>query len=141
MRPLLVVGPVLFAITEASFATILSTTPTPWTRWLPLAVILGASIGLTFPALSATAVMRLPQAKFAVGSAVNNTFRQVGSAVGVAFVVAIQTGSPGVDGYRWAWWFCGGAGAIAALVAVATRVVPAPTTASSDAVVKPAPAR
>ena len=60
---------------------------------------------MTFPVLGAAAVARLPATRLAVGSAVNNTFRQVGAAVGVALVVAIQTSADGINGFRRGWFF------------------------------------
>jgi hypothetical protein len=41
------------------------------------------------PSLSAAAVSRLPVAHYAVGSAVNQATRQIGSALGVAITVAL----------------------------------------------------
>ena len=51
--------------------------------------ITGLGIGLTFPVLSAAAVSSLHIERFAVGSAVNQTARQVGGAFGVALLVVI----------------------------------------------------
>jgi MFS family permease len=65
--------------------------------------ILGIGLGATFPALSASTVLRLPQNRFAVGGAINNTFRQVGAAVGVALVVTVQSQTTGIDGFRNGW--------------------------------------
>jgi EmrB/QacA subfamily drug resistance transporter len=112
-------GPTLFAVSQLAMASLLGTRPTPWTIWLPIAVVQGAAIGMTFPVLSAAAVARLPQTRFAVGSAVNNTFRQVGAAIGVALVVVIQTSTGGINGFRNGWWFTAGCAATVALLAVA----------------------
>jgi NTE family protein len=57
--------------------------------WLPGTLIAGLGIGLTFPVLSAAAVSSLRQERFAVGSAVNQTARQIGGALGVALLVVI----------------------------------------------------
>ena len=57
--------------------------------WLPATLITGLGIGLTFPVLSAAAVSSLHPERFAVGSAVNQTARQVGGAFGVALLVVI----------------------------------------------------
>jgi hypothetical protein len=46
-------------------------------------------VGLVLPSLSAAAVSRLPMAHYAVGSAVNQATRQIGSALGVALTVAL----------------------------------------------------
>jgi EmrB/QacA subfamily drug resistance transporter len=111
------VGPILFATSQVGLALLLNTQPKPWTIWLPLGILQGASIGMTFPVLGAAAVARLPPLRFAVGSAVNNTFRQVGAAIGVALVVAIQTSSDGISGFRNGWWFSAACAAMVALLA------------------------
>jgi hypothetical protein len=49
----------------------------------------GIAVGLVLPSLSAAAVNRLPVAHYAVGSAVNQATRQVGSVLGVALTVAL----------------------------------------------------
>ncbi len=63
------------------------------TLWLPGTLIVGLGIGFTFPVLSAAAVSSLQRERFAVGSAVNQTARQIGGAIGVALLVVIL-GSP-----------------------------------------------
>jgi hypothetical protein len=49
----------------------------------------GVAVGLVLPSLSAAAVSRLPVAHYAVGSAVNQATRQIGSVLGVALAVAL----------------------------------------------------
>jgi MFS family permease len=49
----------------------------------------GIAVGLVLPSLSAAAVSRLPVAHYAVGSAVNQATRQIGSVLGVALTVAL----------------------------------------------------
>ncbi|MGH8980073.1 MAG: DHA2 family efflux MFS transporter permease subunit, partial [Acidimicrobiales bacterium] len=61
--------------------------------WLPGTLVCGLGIGMTFPVLAAAAVSSLGAARFAVGSAVNQTARQVGGAIGVAVLVAILAGA------------------------------------------------
>ncbi len=67
----------------------------PWTEahylshWLAGLVMSGIAVGLVLPSLSAAAVSRLPVAHYAVGSAVNQATRQIGSALGVAITVAL----------------------------------------------------
>ncbi len=117
-------GPTLFAISQIGMALLLGNRPTPWTIWLPIAVVQGAAIGMTFPVLSAAAVARLPPTRFAVGSAVNNTFRQVGAAIGVALVVVIQTSTSGLNGFRNGWWFTAVCAATVALLAFAMPNAP-----------------
>jgi MFS family permease len=79
------------------------------TRWLPATLITGLGIGLTFPVLSAAAVSSLHPERFAVGSAVNQTARQVGGAFGVALLVVIlgapHTATAALDNFRHLWWY------------------------------------
>ena len=77
--------------------------------WLPGTLLVGLGIGLTFPVLSAAAVSSLHQARFAVGSAVNQTARQVGGAFGVALLVVIL-GTPhglpdALNHFHVLWWY------------------------------------
>ena len=96
-RPVIFTGSLLFAGGLLWYATLVGTDPQYLARWLPATLIVGLGIGLTFPVLSAAAVSSLPAARFAVGSAVNQTARQVGGAVGVAVLVAIL-GNPASPG-------------------------------------------
>ena len=102
-RRLLIVGPLLTSCTIVGSVLFLHTNPTPWFPYLPLMFVLGIGLGATFPPLSACTVMRLPQNRFAVGGAINNTFRQVGAAVGVALVVTVQSQTEGIEGFRNGW--------------------------------------
>ena len=117
-RKLLIGGPTVFAIVVLSESFLIGETPTPWTRWLPIMFVLGISIGATFPVLSAATVFGLPQTQFALGGAINNTFRQIGAAVGVAIVVTVQTSTEGIDGFRNGWHLIAVCGLLAALVSV-----------------------
>ncbi len=64
-------------------------TPHYLSVWLPGTLIVGLGIGLTFPVISAAAVSSLEPSRYSVGSAVNQTARQVGGALGVAILVVI----------------------------------------------------
>jgi MFS family permease len=59
------------------------------THWLPGALLVGVGVALSFPVLSAAAVAGLPQERFGVGGAMNQTARQVGAVLGVAILIAI----------------------------------------------------
>ena len=75
--------------------------------WLPSTLLVGLGIGLTFPVLGATAVSSLAPERFSVGSAVNQTARQVGGSVGVALLVVILGSSavPPLASFRHLWEF------------------------------------
>ena len=88
-RTVLVPGALCFAAGLAWFATQVGVEPAYLSQWLPGTLLIGLGIGLSFPVLSAAAVSSLPKERFGVGSAVNQTARQVGGAIGVAILVAI----------------------------------------------------
>jgi NTE family protein len=88
-RTVLVPGALCFATGLAWFATQVGVEPAYLSQWLPGTLLIGLGIGLSFPVLSAAAVSSLPKDRFGVGSAVNQTARQVGGAIGVAILVAI----------------------------------------------------
>jgi MFS family permease len=126
-RRLLVGGPLLFGLLVLIGARIFGSNPTPWSEWLPLMFVLGISIGLTFPTLSAATVHSLPPTLFSLGGAINNTSRQIGSAVGVALVVTIQTSSDGLVGFQRGWYFIAACSAAAGIVALLQPRVEAPS--------------
>lgn len=118
-RPLLLGAPLAFGVVALAQSVLLPEGPAPWTRWLPLMVALGISIGFTFPVLSAAAVHTLSPAHFALGGAINNTFRQVGAAVGVALVVTVQGTADGITGFRRGWLLVLVCGVVAAAASLA----------------------
>jgi EmrB/QacA subfamily drug resistance transporter len=133
-RAVLVVGSVVFAGGLIWYATMIGLHPQFWTRWLPGGLLTGLGIGLTFPVMSAAAVSSLPGHRFAVGSAVNQTARQVGGSIGIALLVAILgtplTAAAALTGFRHLWVFAGTmaalSGAVSILLGPATRVQAAP---------------
>jgi EmrB/QacA subfamily drug resistance transporter len=60
-----------------------------WTHLLPGFIVAGAGIGMINPALASTAIGVVPPARSGMASGINNTFRQVGIATGVAGLGAI----------------------------------------------------
>jgi EmrB/QacA subfamily drug resistance transporter len=88
-RSVLLAGSVAFAGGLAWYATRVGLQPAYVSQWLPATLVTGLGIGLTFPVLSAAAVSSLPPERFAVGSAVNQTARQIGGAIGIALLVVI----------------------------------------------------
>jgi predicted MFS family arabinose efflux permease len=63
-----------------------------WTALLSGMLLIGAGIGLVNPTVSEAAIGVVPAAKAATGAAINNTFRQVGVAVGIAALGAVFQG-------------------------------------------------
>jgi EmrB/QacA subfamily drug resistance transporter len=60
-----------------------------WTALLPGFVVAGAGVGLVNPALASTAIGVVPPQRSGMASGINNTFRQVGIATGIAVLGAI----------------------------------------------------
>ena len=106
-RPLLVAGPLIFAVGILANITLLSSEPTIG-RWLVFGVLTGVGIGCTLPVLSSAAVSTLGADRFALGGAVNTTARQVGAVLGVAIVVAVQgiptSAAEVLDSFQRGWW-------------------------------------
>ncbi|NDE72227.1 MAG: hypothetical protein EB054_05985 [Actinobacteria bacterium] len=70
-------------------------------------VYTGIGVGLCISTISSSATAFLPQPKFAMGSALNNTARQIGAALGVALVSAILVSALArndyLNGFHTAW--------------------------------------
>jgi predicted MFS family arabinose efflux permease len=60
-----------------------------WTALLPGFLVAGAGVGLTNPAIASTAVGVVEQRRAGMAAGINNTFRQVGIATGIAALGAI----------------------------------------------------
>lgn len=88
-RRFLVGGSLLYAGSSLWFLLVPGTEPQYLSHWLPGLMMSGVAVGLVLPSLSAAAVSRLPVAHYAVGSAVNQATRQIGSVLGVALTVAL----------------------------------------------------
>ena len=87
----LMVGSVLMSV--GTFMLTVTMTPTPdYVRdYLPLMIMTGIGVGCSMSTLSSAANAFLPPAKFAMGSALNTTARQVGSALGAALAASLAT--------------------------------------------------
>jgi EmrB/QacA subfamily drug resistance transporter len=92
-RRLLVSGALFFAAGSAWLLLRAELEPDVWGVWIPSAIMTGIGVGLAMPSLASAAVQSLEQNRFAVGSAVNQTVRQIASVLGVALVIALL-GSP-----------------------------------------------
>jgi len=60
-----------------------------WTTLIPGFVLAGAGIGMINPPLASTAIGVVPVARSGMASGINNTFRQVGIATGIAALGAV----------------------------------------------------
>jgi EmrB/QacA subfamily drug resistance transporter len=87
VRVLLGVGLALVGIALALMGGL--TVESTWTALLAGFIIAGAGVGLCNPALASTAIGVVEPARSGMASGINNTFRQVGIATGVAALGAI----------------------------------------------------
>lgn len=100
-------------------------TPTQhyWDLYFPAMTYMGIGVGLCISTITSSATAYLPQPKFAMGSALNNTARQIGAALGVALVssmlvAASKTDDP-IRGFHHAWIFISVAVAITGITMLA----------------------
>ena len=78
--------------------------PHYWADWFPGAVMSGLGINMAFPMLQATGVRDVGPARFSVANASTRAALQLGTAVGIALLVAILgNGSTAIDDFRTAW--------------------------------------
>jgi EmrB/QacA subfamily drug resistance transporter len=117
--PVAGVGTAVFGAGLAWFALAVGGPPDYVSDVLGGMLATGVGVGLTLPTLMATAAGSLPPQAFATGSAVVNTLRQVGMAVGVAVLVALLGATPDLAAFQLGWWvFAGVSFAAAAAVIV-----------------------
>jgi EmrB/QacA subfamily drug resistance transporter len=85
----LMVGSVLLSF--GTFMLTFTMTPTPnyLVDYLPWMIVTGIGVGCSISTLSSSANEFLPPARFAMGSALNTTARQVGSALGAALAASL----------------------------------------------------
>jgi EmrB/QacA subfamily drug resistance transporter len=86
-RPGLVIGSLVYGASGLWLALIPGLTPAYWSAWFPALILSGIGVGMVLPSLSGAAVAGLPQEQYAVGSAVNQAIRQIGSVLGVALTI------------------------------------------------------
>jgi MFS family permease len=88
-RVVVVPGALLFALGVGMIVGMVPDTPDYWRTYFPAFIVVGLGVGLTISTIGAASNAFLPPDRFAMGGAVNATLRQIGSAFGVAIVVAI----------------------------------------------------
>lgn len=82
-------GALLFASGSAWWAWKVGATPDFAGELLPGLMLTGAGVGLMISTLSSAGAASLPPSRFATGTAILAMSRQIGSAIGVAIVIAI----------------------------------------------------
>jgi EmrB/QacA subfamily drug resistance transporter len=115
-------GGLLFAAGCLLFATTTTATPHYVSDYLPWTVLTGAGVGLSFAAWGSAAVAELPPSRFATGSGISSTSRQLGAVLGIAILVAVL-GTPrpedAVATFHTAWELMAVPATIAGVLALA----------------------
>lgn len=88
-RPLLVIGSIVYAAGGLWFFSVPGLQPDYLHHWLPGLFFTGIGVGMVLPSLSGAAVSQLAPNRFGIGSAVNQSVRQVGSVLGVAVTIVL----------------------------------------------------
>lgn len=88
-KVVLILGCLVFSMSSIWYLYAITVTPDYLWACLPGQIISGIGVGLVMPSLSGAAVHDLPQKDYAIGSAINQAVRQVGTVFGVAITVAI----------------------------------------------------
>jgi MFS family permease len=87
--PVIAAGSTIFAAGVAWWALAVGLRPDYVGDMLGGMLLTGIGVGLTLPTFMATGAASLPPHSFATGSAVINTLRQLGLAIGVALLIAL----------------------------------------------------
>ena len=85
----LMVGAVLLSFGTFMLTITMGPEPAYLTNYLPWMIITGIGVGCSMSTLSSSASAFLPPSRFAMGSALNTTARQVGSALGAALAASL----------------------------------------------------
>ncbi|MDX3357349.1 MFS transporter [Streptomyces sp. ME01-24h] len=115
-----VVGTVSMALGAGYWLLTVHDHPAYWSEMFPALFFMGIAGGLSQPPMFAAAGL-LPPHRATTGSAVLNMSRQVGSAVGVAVLVALTAVTPSTAQFDRAWWVQAMAATAAAVVMLALR--------------------
>ncbi|HEY3748090.1 MAG TPA: hypothetical protein VGL80_02730, partial [Pseudonocardiaceae bacterium] len=91
--------------------------------YLPAVLLAGIGVGLSQASIISAGAATLPANRYATGTGIINTARQIGSAVGVAILVALLGAGVHVADYRPAWLVMSVCGLLAAgfATAIGTR--------------------
>lgn len=119
-RPIAAAGGIAFAAGVAYMLLAVNPEPEYAAALLPGFVLTGAGTGMVIGTLPAVATGSLPPSRFATGTAIFSMARQLGTAIGVAVLIALLTSSDGLlDGLHHVWWFALGAGVATTALALA----------------------
>ena len=120
--PVAALGALSFAAGIASWLWLVGPDPDYLHAFLPGQMFTGAGVGLVMPSLSAVVAVSLPQTRWGAGSAMVNTARQVGIALGTAVIILLSQTTIDLPTIRHGWLFLAATATISALVAGAAAI-------------------
>jgi EmrB/QacA subfamily drug resistance transporter len=141
-RPIAAAGGLTFASGFAYILVAIGTAPQYATAFLPGSLLAGAGFGMVLGTLPAVATASLPPSRFATGTAVFSMARQLGTAIGVAVLVALLNATTAGDllgGLRRGWWFALLCGLATTALALALRPASAEAEAPEPPAASPSP--
>jgi EmrB/QacA subfamily drug resistance transporter len=118
-RWLAVLGSTAFAVAGVLWFAALGPAAGYVRDYLPALLLAGVGVGLSQASMISAGAAALPAHRYATGTGIINTARQVGSAVGVAVLVAVLGAGTHPADYRSAWLMMACAGVAAAGLAAA----------------------
>jgi hypothetical protein len=131
-----IAGTTLFALASVWWITRVGTMPAYVSDYLPGMLMSGSGVGLVIPTLTGAGASSLAPERFATGAAVLTMGRQVGSALGIALLVAVLgAGAATLSDFHTAWLISASGGALAGLTIAALGPARAPV---ARAVTQPA---
>jgi EmrB/QacA subfamily drug resistance transporter len=134
-RVVAVPGGLLFATGVLVFLAVTGTQPAYATHFLPGMLLTGTGVGLSFSGFGSAAVAELPRNRFATGSAISATSRQIGAVIGIALLFAIFDNNHSPDPmarFHSAWLMMAATGTAAAVIAIGLGRVRARDVASLE---------
>ena len=122
---MVVSGALLLAGVGIWCAAELGTEPHFLTFWLPAGATAGVAMGAAMTGLGSAVATSVASTRFAAGTGLNMTGRQIGGALGVAVLAAIlESQGPTVAAFRDVFLFCSGASVVAAVCALRLEAAP-----------------
>lgn len=115
VRAIAVPGSLVWALGICGYLFLVQDEPNFWIAWFPAAVVVAVGIAMTFPLVSAAAVVDVPPNQFAVAGGVNNVGRQLGATIGVAVLISVLGDGVHLSAFRSAWLIVALAGPVSCL--------------------------